>query len=72
MGHTRFNRLDYVKRYYGIYCIEDFTSGRIVDKIIKIGERNKKKLIPFKIMDWKGISRVYFKIEKLLITEQWK
>lgn len=71
LGHKRFKRLDFVKRYYGIESIEDFNVENIVNHIIKIGERNKKKLIPVFIKNWRNISRVYFKIEELKITEQW-
>lgn len=71
MGHKRFKRLDFVRSHYNINSIKDFTSQKIVNEIIKIGARNKKLLIPFSICDFKHISRVYFKIEKLKITEQW-
>jgi len=71
MGHKRWKRLDFVRTHYGIETIEDFTSIRIVDEIIKIGTRNKKKLIPVFLNDYRNISRVYFKIEKIKITEQW-
>ncbi len=71
MGHKRWKRLDFVRSHYGIESLEDFTSKRIVHEIIKIGARNKKKLIPIFLNDYRNISRVYFKIEKLKITEQW-
>lgn len=64
LGHKRFKRLDFVRRYYGIETLEDFTTDNLVKHIIKIGERNKKKLIPIYIKDWRNIARVYFKIEK--------
>jgi hypothetical protein len=72
IGHKRWKRLDFVRSHYGIEKLEDFTSNRIVDEIIKIGARNKKKLIPIFLNDYKNISRVYFKIETLKITEQWE
>lgn len=72
LGHKRFKRLDFVRRYYGIETLEDFTTDNLVKHIIKIGERNKKTLIPIYIKDWRNIARVYFKIEQLKITEQWK
>ena len=71
MGHKRFKRLDFVRRYYGIESLEGFTSQNLINHIIKIGERNKKRLIPVFIKDWHNISRVYFLIEKMKITEQW-
>ena len=72
LGHKRFKRLDFVRRYYGIETIEDFTTDNLVKHIIKIGERNKKTLIPIYVKDWRNIARVYFKIEQLKITEQWE
>ena len=72
LGHKRFKRLDFVRRYYGIETLEDFTTDNLVKHIIKIGERNKKKLIPIYVKDWRNIARVYFKIEQLKITEQWE
>lgn len=72
LGHKRFKRLDFVRRYYGIEKLEDFTTDNLVKHIIKIGERNKKTLIPIYIKDWRNIARVYFKIEQLKITEQWE
>ena len=71
LGHKRFKRLDFVRRYYGIETLEDFTIDNLVKHIIKIGERNKKTLIPIYVKDWRNIARVYFKIEQLKITEQW-
>ena len=72
LGHKRFKRLDFVRRYYGIETLEDFTTDNLVKYIIKIGERNKKLLIPIYVKDWRNIARVYFKIEQLKITEQWE
>ena len=71
MGHKRWKRLDFVRSHYGIEKIEDFTSNRIVEEIMKIGARNKKKLTPIFLSDYRNISRVYFKIEVLKITDQW-
>lgn len=71
LGHKRFKRLDFVRRYYGIETLEDFTTDNLVKHIIKIGERNKKTLTPIYVKDWRNIARVYFKIEQLKITEQW-
>ena len=64
LGHLRFNRIDFVKRYYNIDKIEDFTIENLTNHIIKIGERNKKKLIPIFIKEWRNIGRVYFSIDK--------
>lgn len=71
MGHKRFKRLDFVRSHYNIQSLEDFTSEKISNEIVKIGIRNKKKLIPIYIKNWIGISRIYYKIENLKITETW-
>ena len=65
IGHKRWKRLDFVRRHYDITSLDDFTSENIVKEIIKIGERNKKKLTPIFLNNYRNISRVYFKIEKL-------
>lgn len=72
MGHQRFKRLDFVRPHYGITSLKNFTSQKIVDELIKIGLIYKKKLTPMYIENWQLISRVYFKIEKIKITEQWE
>lgn len=71
IGHKRWKRLDYVRRHYGIESLDDFNSENLVKEIIKIGEKHKKILTPVFLKDWKNISRVWFKIEPLKITEQW-
>ena len=72
MGHKRFNRIDFVKRYYGIKSLDEFTIENLIHDVQKIGLRNKKQLIPVHVKNWHNISRVYFKIEKMRITEQWE
>lgn len=72
MGHKRFNRIDFVKRYYGIQLLDEFTIENLIHEVQKIGLRNKKELIPVYVKNWHNISRVYFKIEKIRITEQWE
>lgn len=68
LGQKRFNRVDFAERYYGIKKLEDFTAENLVNHIIKIGRRNKKELKVVYLKNWKCISRVYFKIEKLDTT----
>lgn len=72
MGHKRWNRLDYVRTHYGIETMDQFTAERIVQEIQKIGERNKKQLEVVALKNWPNISRVYFRIGNLKVTEQWK
>ena len=71
MGHKRFKRLDFVRRFYGIDNMGDFTTQRLIDEIAKIGRRNTKELIPVFVKEWRLISRVYFEIKQIKITEQW-
>lgn len=71
MGHKRWKRLDFVKRHYFIEKIEDFTTENLIKHILAIGERNKKKLTPVIVCEWRNISRVYFLIEPFKTTEQW-
>ena len=72
LGHKRFKRIDYVKRYYGIEKIEDFTLANLVAVLEGIANRNKKHLEVVFSRSWDRIARVYFRIETLKITEQWK
>lgn len=71
MGHKRFKRLDYVSRYYGIESMEDFTIDRLIEETKKIALRSKKVLTPVFVCNWNRISRVYYEITPLKITEQW-
>lgn len=71
LGHKRWKRLDYVRRYYGINDLENFTIENLIEHIQKIGLRNKKRLIIWNYKEWQNIGRVYFKVEKVKITEQW-
>lgn len=71
LGHKRFKRLDFVRRFYGIEAMEDFTLNNLIKQVVKIGERNKKQLTPVIIKEWSLIGRVYFTISKIKITEQW-
>lgn len=71
IGHKRFKRLDFVRRYYGIERIEDFTIENLIKEVVRIGERNKKLLTPVIIKEWNLIGRVYFTISPMKITEQW-
>ena len=71
MGHKRWKRLDYVKRCYDIDNLKDFTSDSLVQEIKKIALKNKKELYVQHIKDWNNISRVYFIVRDIVITEQW-
>lgn len=42
IGHKRWKRLDFVRRYYGIDNLSDFTTSRLIDEFRRIGWRQKK------------------------------
>lgn len=71
MGHKRWKRLDFVRYHYGITQLSDFTTQRLVDEFVRIGRMNKKELVPVIVKEWPRISRVYFEIRPMKITEQW-
>ena len=72
MGHKRWHRLDFVRTHYGIETEADFTSDFMIAQIQKIGLRNKKELVVFDKKDWQNISRVWFEIKPVKVTEQWQ
>ena len=63
LGHLRWKRLDFVKQRYNINNLENFKIEKMIEKVIKIGKRNKKKLNPIFIKKWTNIGRVYFKVD---------
>tara|TARA_R100000734_G_C3293767_1_gene85210 strand:- start:184 stop:936 length:753 start_codon:yes stop_codon:yes gene_type:complete len=67
MGHKRFKRLDYVKRFYNINNLDDFHIDNIIEETKKIALKNKKILTPMIESSWQNISRVYYKISELKI-----
>lgn len=71
LGHQRFKRLDFVRRYYGVETLEDFSLPRLVEHVQSIGSRNKKVLNVWESRQWRNIGRVWFTIEDMKITEQW-
>lgn len=71
LGHKRFKRLDFVRSHYGINNIDDFTTENLIKEVVRIGLNNKKILNSVIIKEWNRISRVYFTIDKLKVTEQW-
>ena len=71
MGHKRWKRLDFVRYHYGIMDLSEFTTSRLVDEFRRIGWRNKKDAVPVIVKEWPRISRVYFELRPMKITEQW-
>jgi hypothetical protein len=71
MGHRRWKRLDFVKKWYGIDRIEDLTTQNLITELTKIAARHSKKITPIYIREYSRISRVWFKIEEIKTYEQW-
>lgn len=71
-GLKSFKRLDFVHQYYGIDKLQNFTTHNLIAEVQRIAARQKKKTPAREIKEWRGISRVYFTIEKIKITEQWE
>jgi hypothetical protein len=72
MGHKRWKRLDYVRTWYGIQTLEDFTTDNIIKKLKERALCYKKEITPIYIRDYNRISRVWFSINDIKITEQWE
>ena len=72
LGHKRFKRLDFVRDHYGITSMKDFTTENIIKEIQRMARCHKKELVPIIIKEYKGISRVWFKVKRLKKTEQWE
>lgn len=72
IGHKRWKRLDYVKRHYDITSLEDLTTINLIEHIKKQALKHKKQLHVWSYHEWRNISRVWFEVEPLKITEQWE
>ena len=72
MGHKRWKRLDFVRYHYGIERLSDFTTMRLIDEFRRKGWQNKKDPVPVIVKEWPRISRVYFELRPMKITEQWE
>ena len=72
ISQRRYKRLDYVSRYYDIYDLKEFNSDNLIKHIQKIGLRNRKQLKVFCKRDWNQISRVWFVLNDVKITNQWR
>lgn len=72
MGHKRWKRLDFVRTHYGIESLDEFTTQRLIEETQKIAARYHRELTPVIVKEWKNISRVYYLISPIKVTEQWK
>ncbi len=70
-GHKRWRRLDFVSKRYGIESEDEFTEEKLIGKIVTLAAINKKKATPVIQLKYNNFFRVYFTLERLLITEQW-
>jgi hypothetical protein len=71
LGHKRWKRLDFVKKWYGISSLEYFTTDVMVNVLKNIGLRYGKQITPVIVGEYNLISRVYFTIKKVKTLEQW-
>ena len=72
LGHKRFRRYDFVRPRYGIAELEDFNVQKMIKETQRIGRTNKKALNVEQVITYGNISRVYFSIHQIKITEQWE
>lgn len=70
-GHKRWRRYDYVRPRYGIKNDEEFTEDAFLAEVKRIATLNHKELEVVYEIKYSNFYRVYFKINKLKITEQW-
>lgn len=71
LGHKRWKRLDYVQNRYDISSLEEFSLEKMIEKVVAIGKRNKKKLTPVITKEWRLIGRVYFLISEYKTDGAW-
>jgi|LUMV01.1.fsa_nt_gb hypothetical protein len=62
-GHKRWGRLDFLGQRYDMKTTQDIAADKFVKKIKQIAKRNKKKVLPVYIKEWRNIVRIYFKIK---------
>jgi len=70
-GHKRWRRYDFVRPRYDITNNDDFTSDAFIAELERIARLNHKQLEVTESLQYANFCRVYFKISKLKITEQW-
>ena len=70
-GHKRWRRYDYVRPRYGITNNDEFVDQAFITEMHRIARLNHKQLEVAESLQYANFCRVYFKISKLKITEQW-
>ena len=70
-GHKRWRRYDFVRPRYGITNNEEFIENAFIAELQRIARLNHKELEVLESLQYSNFCRIYFKINKLKITEQW-
>ena len=70
-GHKRWRRYDYVRPRYGITNNNEFVDQAFITELNRMARLNHKQLEVVESLQYANFCRVYFKISKLKITEQW-
>lgn len=70
-GHKRWRRYDFVRPRYGITNNDEFVESAFITELQRIARLNHKQLEVAESLQYANFCRVYFKISKLKITEQW-
>jgi hypothetical protein len=72
-GHKRWKRFDFVKPRYGINNVEEYGNGEpFINELQRIAACNKRLANPVITVQYANFIRVYFTLEEMKITEQWK
>jgi hypothetical protein len=72
-GHKRWKRYDFVAPRYGITTVEEFGQGeKFIAEFQRIARCNKRYADPKIVIQYENFLRVYFKLDEIKITEQWK
>lgn len=70
-GHKRWRRYDFVRPRYGITDNDNFTAEAFATEAQRVARLNHKQLEIVESLQYANFCRIYFKISKLKITEQW-
>jgi len=70
-GHKRWKRFDFVRPRYGITNLDNYVPEKFVEEIQRIAAINHKVVTVIESAQYSNFLRIYFKIDKIKITEQW-
>ena len=70
-GQKRWRRFDFVRPRYGIDVLESFVAESFIDELKRLARLEKKQVTVVESIQYGNFLRVYCKLDKLLITEQW-